>query len=358
MRGALVVHLCRGREWRGGERQVRLLIRTLAWRSGFQQCLITARGSTLAREAATGGPPLHAVPWRRAWDPRALAGSLPHVHRLRAKHRRELLLHAHDSHALVLGLLLARFLGLPLVATRRSVTPPGRLWALPDRVIAISRAVEAALRAAGVSAERIVRIPSAISLAGLAHISPERREARGSVPIIVAAGALTPEKDHRTLIEALALLGRTVPEAVLVLVGDGPERARLEGLARERRVTGQVRFVGERPEALSFIAAAHVFAQPSQREALGTAVLEAMALGTPVVACRTGGLVDLLEGGAGLLTEPADPVALAESLERALTDSLLRGALIHEARARVREYDAPRVADRVAAVYRSALATS
>jgi len=357
MRGAVAVHLCRAREWRGGERQVRLLIGTLACRSGFLQELITMRYSSLALALGSDGPRVLGVPWRSAYDPRALLQTLLHLRRLRALHGRDLLLHAHDSHALLLGLLAARVLGLPLVATRRSVTPPGPLWRLPDRIIAISAAVEAALRGARVAPERIIRIPSAVSLATLALVPARRllRRRRRSVPVVMAVGALTSEKGHATLIEAFALMHQRLPSAVLVLLGDGPLRGELESLARQRGVGARVHFRGDRPEAAGFIRAAHVLAQPSRREALGTAVLEAMALGTPVVACRTGGLVELLREGAGLLVAPGDAAALAEALERVLTEPLLRGALVHEARARVAAYDAPGVADQVAEVYRSAL---
>ncbi len=357
MTGAVAVHLCRGREWRGGERQVGLLVQTLAWRSEFRQHLVAGRGSTLVKAMVSAGPPVTPVPWTTAYDPRALVGTLTLVRELRALHRGEILLHAHDSHSLAIGILVARLLRLPCIATRRSVTAPGLLWRLPDRVIAISGAVEDSLRSAGVAPSRIVRIPSAVSLSALASVPAHRfrTRKRWGLPVIVAAGAMTAEKGHGTLIEALGLLRRRVPEAELVLVGDGPQRADLEALAEQRGLTGRVRFYGAKRDALSLIGAANVLAQPSLREALGTTVLEAMALGTPVVATRTGGLAELLADGAGLLVTPGDPWDLAEALERVLTDPLLRGAMVRQARARVIEYDAPGVADRVAQVYRSAL---
>lgn len=357
MRGAVAVHLCRGREWRGGERQVQLLIRTLAWRSGFLQHLVTGRGSTLARVLGTEGPPLTAVPWLSAYDPRALIGLFGCLRGLAPRHRHDMILHAHDSHALAAGLIAARLFRIPCIATRRSTTAPGRLWRLPDRVIAISGAVREALCSAGVGPGRIVVVPSAVSLSALARV-PVRRfrtRTRRAIPVILAAGALTEEKGHHTLIEALALLRQRVPGVALVLVGEGPARPELEALVRRLGLERRVRFHGERRDATPFIRAAQVLAQPSLREALGTTVLEAMALGTPVVATRSGGLAELLGDGAGLLVPPADPKALAEGLERVLTDPLLRGAMVHEARVRVRDYDAPGVADRVAEVYRSAL---
>jgi glycosyltransferase involved in cell wall biosynthesis len=357
MRGAVAVHLCRGREWRGGERQVGLLVQTLAWRSTFLQHLVAGRGSALANTLGAAGPAVTPVPWTTAYDPRALLAILTRVRQLRALHRGEILLHAHDSHALAMGILVARLLHLPCVATRRSVTAPGLLWQLPDWVIAISGAVEDALRAAGVAPSRIVRIPSAVSLSALTRIRPHRFHTprQAAVPVIVAAGAMTAEKGHGILIEALGLLRRRVPEAALALVGDGPARAELEALAHRRGLAGRIRFHGEKGDASNLIRAANVLAQPSLREALGTTVLEAMALGTPVVATRTGGLTELLADGAGLLVSPGDPWDLAEALERVLTDPLLRAAMVHQAHARVQEYDAPGVADRVAQVYRSAL---
>jgi glycosyltransferase involved in cell wall biosynthesis len=297
------------------------------------------------------------VAWKLGLDPRGLSSLWALLRRLQRTHKRDIVLHAHDSHALALAAIPARALGIPLIATRRSMTPPGRLWRLPDRVIAISNAVEQVLRRVGVEPARIIRIPSAVSLADMAKISIESHGPGpgDGVPVVLAVGALSAEKGHATLIEALPLLRREVPRAHLVVVGDGPERRRLEALARQLRITGGVRFLGDRPTASSLICAAQVLAQPSHREALGTAVLEAMALGTPVVATATGGLVELLGEGAGLLVPPGDPEALAESLARVLTDALLRAALVHEARARVADYDSPGVADRVAEVYRSAL---
>lgn len=360
MRGAVVVQLCRGREWRGGERQVRLLVQTLAWRSGFLQHVVTARGSVLASALDPAGPLVHPAAWGLGIDPRAVHAVLHLLRDLRRQHGHDVVLHAHDSHALAVALLAGRLLRIPVIATRRSASPPGRLWRLPGRVIAISTAVEQALHASGVAASRVVRIPSAVSLVDLFHAAKEpiRPERGFEGPVVLAVGALTPEKGHISLITALRVLQTSVPDTHLVLVGEGPERPRLERRVRELRLQDRVHFLGAHPSAAQLMRNAQVLAQPSVREALGTTVLEAMALGVPVVATATGGLVELLQGGAGCLVPPENPDALAEALARVLTDALFRAALVHEARARVAEYDAPVVADRVSEVYRSALQTA
>ena len=82
----MAVHLCRGREWRGGERQVRLLVQTLAWRSGFLQHVVTGRGSTLAGALDPAGPLVHPAGWDLAIDPRAVHTILRLLGDLRRRH--------------------------------------------------------------------------------------------------------------------------------------------------------------------------------------------------------------------------------------------------------------------------------
>lgn len=306
-----VIHLCRGRDWRGGERQVALLAGALH-RRGLRQLVVTGRQSTLARVLRQEGTPVVEVPWTMALDPRAWHAA---VRGVTAAGRPRPVLHAHDSHALILAGLTARLLGLPLVATRRSATRPGRWgwWLRADRVVAISEAVRARLLEAGVPSGRIALIPSAVDVERLSQAPPDpwRPPGRDPRPYLLAVGALTPEKGHRCLLEAHA---RLTPRPLLVLVGDGTERAALEGLARERGTSPDVLFLGALPDATACIRGAMVLVQPSLREALGTAVLEALALGTPVVASDTGGLPEVLAGGAGILVPPGDPSALAAAL--------------------------------------------
>lgn len=360
MSRVVIAHLCRGREWRGGERQVRLLINTLGRRREFHQHLFTGRGSVLAKSLVGSNSSPVEIPWRAAWDPRAFGLALIGLRHLHAAHPHDLVLHAHDSHALAVGLVAARLLRVPLIATRRSDTVPGGLWRCPTRVIALSSAVEQALLDGGVALSRIVRIPSAVSLDELSRPPGRPRDPRAGdePPVLIAVGALTPEKDHATLVRALAALRVRLPSARLVLVGDGRERDSLAALARRLSLGDAVRFEGERADAPALIRGADVLVQPSRREALGTAVLEAMAVGTPVVASAVGGLAELLGGGAGLLVPPGNAVAFADAIERALTDTPLADTLTREARTRAERYDAPEVADRVAQVYRSALQTT
>ena len=172
---------------------------------------------------------------------------------------------------------------------------------------------------------------------------------------MVAAGALTPEKGHRVLIEAFALVAGARHDARLIIAGEGPERVPLEALARSLNLLPRVHFAGAVPEAMDLIARAAILVQPSRREALGTALLEAMALGVPVIASATGGPAELLADGHGVLVPPGDVPRLAAAISELLADPALRAELRHRGLARVRRYDIAVVAAAVAGVYRSAL---
>ncbi len=348
-----VLHLARGREWRGGERQVCLLATAQRACGAVRPMLLTRAGSSLARAASARAVTCVEAPWTLPLDPRALLCAARAVARLRREAAAPLLLHAHDSHALQLGLVLAWWTGAPLVATRRSDTMPGRLWRLPRRVIGLSRSVTERLAASGVALDRIVQVPSAVDCATL--VALRRAPADDPRPLLVAAGALTQEKGHRTLIDAFATIASRLPGVHLVIAGAGPERAALESRIAAHGLAGRIELPGEVEEVASRIAGATILVQPSLREALGTAVLEAMAVGVPVIASATGGLAELLADDHGVLVPPGDAPALAAALESLLGDPARRAWLAGRGLERVRGFDVARVAAAVAGVYRSAL---
>jgi glycosyltransferase involved in cell wall biosynthesis len=156
-------------------------------------------------------------------------------------------------------------------------------------------------------------------------------------PLVVFVGRLTAAKNVGAALRAV----ERVPEATLVVVGDGEERARLEHLAGE-----QVRFVGARPraEVLGLLAEADVAVLPSAWENFPHAAVEALAMGTPVVATRVGGVPEIIHDGEnGLLVEPGDDAAFAAALERVVRDDDLRARLRTAAAASVERFSADAV---------------
>jgi glycosyltransferase involved in cell wall biosynthesis len=153
---------------------------------------------------------------------------------------------------------------------------------------------------------------------------------------VLAVGRLSPEKGYDDLLRAMAELKRRGVDAELELVGEGPERAALGRLAQQLNIQGKVAFRGWlQPDGVrDAMLNATVLAQPSRIEGLPTVVEEAIALGIPVVGSRVGGIPELLDyGRAGMLMEPGDIRALADSLQAMLGDAELRLTLAERARA-------------------------
>ena len=143
-------------------------------------------------------------------------------------------------------------------------------------------------------------------------------------PLVVHVGNIRPGKGHDILVDATAELVRTHPEVTVVSIGGEKhpgDLERIRNLAAAAGVGERLRFLGRRADALAFVGAADVFVNPSTVEGLPVAVLEAMALGRPVVAAAAGGVPGIVKDGeTGLLIPPGDPAALAEGLRRVLDE--------------------------------------
>jgi glycosyltransferase involved in cell wall biosynthesis len=347
-----IVHVASGREWRGGQRQIWLLARELA-RRGVDQVVVTGGDSELARRLSSAGVRVRPVRWRAGLDPRVLPAILGELRRRRA------ILHAHDSHALTLAGVCAGLSGAPLVATRRVTFPIRRklFWVRAQRVIAISGAVRDALTLDGLAAERIALIPSAVDAAELRAATGPDIRTRFGLPekgqVAVSLGALTPEKDQSTLIEAAALLVRDLPALHWVIVGEGPLRSALEARIARLGLEARVHLVGQLADPHMALAGADVFVLSSLAEGLGSSVLAAMALDVPVVATRVGGVPEVLGSGAGVLVPPSKPADFAAAVYRVLSEPGYAADLKQAARRELRRFTVGAMAEQVVQVYRS-----
>lgn len=156
------------------------------------------------------------------------------------------------------------------------------------------------------------------------------------------------------LVRAMPLLAETI-DVEAVLVGDGPERARLEALASDLGVADRVRFLGVRPNAEmpGLLCSGELAVFPSLMEATSVAALECMSCEVPVAASRVGGLPEIVDDGVGALFAPADPGDLAQTVARLLGEADL-AALGSEARRRVVDHwSNDRLADRHLEIYRA-----
>ncbi|MGZ6344655.1 MAG: glycosyltransferase family 4 protein [Candidatus Limnocylindrales bacterium] len=213
-----------------------------------------------------------------------------------------------------------------------------------DRLIAVSRAILAKIEREGRSGAPVELIYNGVDLTRYDRTEacctlPEEYGFAAGTPLVGVVARLEPEKGHATLLEAWPAVLRRVPDARLLVIGEGSRRDELEaeaerlGLLGERchgdtcvgtrhaRPGAKVVFTGRRDDVPSVTAALDVAVLPSYREALGLAILEAMALGRPVVATNVGGIPEMIEDGrTGLLVPPHDAPALAAGIVRLLTD--------------------------------------
>ena len=143
-----------------------------------------------------------------------------------------------------------------------------------------------------------------------------------SALVVGTVGRLVPVKAFEVLIEAMAHVVRRQPEAVLLLVGEGPERERLVEVAERANIASHVRFVGHTSAVVPYYQAMDVYVNSSHSEGISNSILEAQACGVPVVATAVGGNPEILRhaGIGGMLVPPGVPEPLGEALARILED--------------------------------------
>jgi glycosyltransferase involved in cell wall biosynthesis len=181
-----------------------------------------------------------------------------------------------------------------------------RLLAAADVVIAVSNATKDRLISEGVPASRVRVVPNFVSDAPL--IAP-----RGDSGRLLFVGRLSPEKGVDLLLQAMA----SRPETRLTILGDGPARSDLVALTRKLGLESRVRFAGFTQDIWPHLAAATALILPSRREGLPLAVIEALMLGTPVVATDVGGVRSLVRDGLnGVVTPPHSSAELGRGLDR------------------------------------------
>jgi len=228
-----------------------------------------------------------------------------------------------------------------------------RRFLLIDRVVCLNAEAEAECRAFGFPPERCFRAPNGFPAS---DVTPRGSYASKGRTTVTYAGRLDPQKDLRALLEAAALAAPALGEEGLGvrILGDGPQRAELERLARDLGLERRVTFHGRVDDVGAHLAATDIFVLPSLSEGVSNALLEAMAHGLPCVATSIPGNTDLIcDRECGLLVPPGDAKAMARAIVELARDAGLRERLGREARRQVEErFDIQSVASKYAALYR------
>jgi glycosyltransferase involved in cell wall biosynthesis len=317
-------------------------------------------GSMVRRTPLAGESPLAALVY--------VAASLAHLLRRRSGID---VVHAHGALSPATIALGARLLGLPCLVTVLGTGPHGDLARLAGKPLgrirsrllfrfawfaALSADAEQELLARGVAPDRILALPNGVDVGMYRPATQEERRRlreRHGLPsdrfIGTFVGRLHPVKDVDTLLGAAA----RVPELTLVVVGDGPERARLEAQAAQLGIASRVSFVGESAEVAELLRASDAFLLSTRGEGMSNALLEGMACGLPCLASRSvGGAEELLGGGRGVLLADGDVPAWGAAIQRLVDAPGLReSAGSAAAEFVVAELSLDAAADRLAEAY-------
>ncbi|MDB5358192.1 MAG: glycosyltransferase [Phycisphaerales bacterium] len=277
------------------------------------------------------------------------------------------IVHTHHFNQLLYSVLGAKLAGARIIHTEHSVEVYKRrhlrialrlLSLLCDKVVVIGDDGRRTLRnSVGIPKRKLRLIRAGVSLDHHRESCAQARAALGlgeaeKVASIVAR--LSPEKNHRLLLSAFAIVSHRFPEARLLIVGDGTERSGLKHEISRLGLEGRVRMLGVRRDVHRILAASDLFVLSSDREGLPIAVLEAMAAGRPVLATAVGDIPTVVRDGVnGRLVPPRDAPTLAAAMIELLADPERSAAMGARGRFHVEEtYDVKQMASTFQAIYR------
>jgi glycosyltransferase involved in cell wall biosynthesis len=343
-----IAHVNVAKGYRGGERQTELLIRALQG-SGIEQVLVARRSAPLT--GRLGDTPIEVRP---------VSGGSISVARATADAD---LVHVHEGRSVYGAYLRSLLSGTPYVITRRVNNPIREHWfahAVYRRaahVAAVAPQVADVVRAF----DDKIRLDVVHSSSSGLSVDAERSAAiRASFPgklVVGHVGALdNDQKGQEYIVAAARGFAASHPDVHFVLVGGGDDEAMLKGLASG---LGNVSFTGFVNNVGDYLAAFDIFVLPSNREGIGSILLDAMDRGLPVIASRVGGVPDIVhDDHNGILIEPRRVDQLRAAIVALGADPARRRALGERGRELARRFTADAMARKYLALYRSTLGGS
>ncbi len=228
--------------------------------------------------------------------------------------------HTHNTYPHINATIAARWAGVPVVVNTRHGQRLGHglksriqyrfaSW-LTDCIVNVSDdAAQLCRQTDGIADKKIRRIWNGIDIDKFTFTGPRLE------PTAITVARLSPEKDFTTLLRAVAIVVVELPDFQLIMVGDGQERNALEQLTTELNLCKHVRFLGDRSDVPQLLAEAGFFVSSSLSEGISLTLLEAMAVGLPIVATAVGGNPEIVDDGVtGMLVPSANPEKLADAI--------------------------------------------
>lgn len=357
-----ILHSESSKGWGGQEN--RTLNELIGMRNlGHELAVVCQPGARLVERAREIGIPVYEVPMRGAAD-------FPAILKLRHLMREGGfdVVNTHSGRDTQLAGMAARSLGgrrPRVVRTRHLALPITSRFTysiLPDHVVTVSRFVGEYLASAGVPREKITAVPTGIDFSRY-QAAPEGGTLRtelnmpAEAVLIGTVAILRFKKGHGELLEAIPSVLERHPEAHFVFAGDGPMQADIQKRIAEAGLEGRVHLLGLRRDVVNVLQSLDLFVLPTHQEALGTAFIEAAAMGLPAIGTRVDGVPEVVaEGKTGLLVPAGDSASLARAIVSLLDDPDWRRAMGIAARRWVEEqFSREAMASGMDALYRRLL---
>lgn len=356
-----VIHVVNGLEVAGAERTMLEIARSLPAEE-FDVSVLVVRDGPLRGDLDAAGLSVEVVGGDFDWR-------WPQVVMKMARHMREAapdIVHTHLIGSDIVGGLAARLANVPVILStqhdtiaRQAVYGMFRRYSsrwLSAVVPVAPSMIDYCRRELHIPDERIHPIENAVDASRFRSGPAPRHQ-----PLTFGCiGRLVPLKGHDVVVRALAHVRKTIPDARLLLAGDGPERARLGALSEELRLGDAVSFLGAVEDIPAFLDGVDIFVHPSLQEGLPLAILEAMAASKPIVASNLAAVSQATDDDrCGRLFPAGDSEACAAEMLMLAADEPLAGRLAASARERAQSHYSPRqMGERYAALYQLLLGTA
>jgi glycosyltransferase involved in cell wall biosynthesis len=271
----------------------------------------------------------------------------------------------HSGRDSILAGLAGRLAGRLVVRTRHLALPITSRFTyttLPHHVVTVSESVRRYLVSEGVPEGRASTVYTGIDPAVLELDGPATLRCElglpADTPLVGAVAILRQKKGHRRIVEAAPAILAACPQAHFVFAGDGPQLDNLKAQIAAAGLSERFHLLGLRRDVANVLADLDLFVLPTEQEALGTAYIEAMAKGLPIVGSRVDGVPEVVaDGENGYLIDPFDVAALADRVSQLLTDAPLRARFGEASRARAKtRFHVDTMCREMLALYRRLLA--
>ncbi|GAB4131555.1 MAG: glycosyltransferase [Ignavibacteriales bacterium] len=343
-----VLHIDIDKNWRGGQRQA-LYLHEYLLSKNYLSIMVCSENSIMEKRCKEQLLRYESINYRNELDliSAVKIGKIVKANKIN-------IIIAHSSHALSLGLLVKLLQrSVKLIAVRRvDFKIQNNIlskWKYKtdylNKIVCVSNYIKSVMTIAKKIEEKLMTIRDCIDVKRINDSQfdetlKKKLNIQSSEIIIGTVAAFVGHKDYPTFIKAASIVVEKYPNTIFVCVGEGKLKNDMIELSKELNVYEKFRFVGFTDDVISYLKIFDIFVLSSKREGLGSSILDAQAVGLPIIASRTGGIPELIvDGTTGLLVEPKNPKKLSEAILRLIFNKEGRNFLAKNAKENVNEYD-------------------